>query len=158
MAAHEREIRIERTEGGAWPTRGMEEASFGELLRKLADDSADLIRQEAELVKLEMKEAARAITMDLVKIGVALGIAGVGGLALTAFLILVLGNLLDGAYWASSLIVGGVFLLIGGLLAYSGIKDLKKRSFKPEETIETLKEDRDWAKREAQELRRDLTA
>lgn len=134
------------------------EGSIGEDLRQLADDSLDLMRQELALAKLEMREMARDLASDGVRLAVALGIAGVGGLALTAFLILVIGNLLDGAFWAGALIVGAVFLLIGGILAYTAMRSLQKRTYKPDETIETLKEDRDFAKRESDEFRRDIAA
>ncbi|HEX6939250.1 MAG TPA: phage holin family protein [Longimicrobiales bacterium] len=128
---------------------------FADLLRELAGQSAALVRQEANLARLEMKETATAIGGDAVKIGIALGIAAAGGLALTAFLVLVIGNLLDGAYWAGALIVGVVLLLIGGLLAKRAVSNLKHIEVKPEETIDSLNEDRRWLQREARDFRRE---
>lgn len=142
---------IERPEGNV---PGDHRASMGDLLRQLANESGDLMRQEVNLAKLEMKETASQMAQDGVKLGVALGLAAVGGLALTAFLILVIGNLLDGAYWAGALIVGALFLLIGGLLARNAINDLKKQDLKPEETIETLREDKRWLQDEASDFKR----
>jgi uncharacterized membrane protein YqjE len=137
--------------------RAKEEAtSLRVLFRQLAEDATTLMREEVRLAKLEIRQEARAISADLVKVAVALGLALLGALALTAFLILVIGLLLDEAFWAGALIVGALFLLIGGVLARNAMKDLKHRSFKPEDTIETLREDKRWAKHEAHEAKREI--
>lgn len=131
-----------------------EREGFTDLLRELADESASLVRQEVNLARLEMKETAAAFAKDAVRLGIAAGLAVAGGLALTAFLVLVIGNLLNGAYWAGALIVGVVFLLIGGLMAKSAVNDMKKIDVRPEQTIETLGEDKRWLQREARDFRR----
>ncbi|HEX7117256.1 MAG TPA: phage holin family protein [Longimicrobiales bacterium] len=128
---------------------------FADLLRELAGESAALVRQEANLARLEMKETASAIARDAVRIGIAIGLAAAGGLALTAFLVLVIGNLLNGAYWAGALIVGALFLLIGGLMAKRAVSDLQHIDVAPDETIETLNEDKRWLQREARDFRRE---
>ena len=87
------------------------------------------------------------------KLAIGAGLAAAGGLALTAFLILVIGNILNGAYWAGALIVGVLFLLVGALIARSGINNMKEQSLKPEETIETLREGKQWLQQEARDLR-----
>lgn len=131
-----------------------EREGFTDLLRQLADETASLVRQEVNLARLEMKETASAFAKDAVRLGIATGLVAAGALALTACLILVVGNLLNGAYWAGALIVGAVLLLIGGLMARSAVKDMKRIELKPEETIETLGEDKRWLQREAQDFRR----
>lgn len=131
-----------------------EREGITDLLRELATESASLVRQEVGLARLEMKETATAFAKDAVRLGIAAGLAMAGGLALTAFLILVVGNLLNGAYWAGALIIGALLLLIGGLMARSAVADMKKIDVKPEETIESLGEDRRWLQREARDFRR----
>jgi uncharacterized membrane protein YqjE len=139
--------------------RAKEEASSLKVLfRQFGEDASTLVQEEITLAKLEMRREARAITTDLVKVGIALGIALLGALAFTAFLILVVGQLLDEAFWAGALIVSALFLLIGGLLARNAMKDLKKRNLKPEDTVETLREDKRWAKQEAQEFKREFSS
>lgn len=144
------------------PVRGNglspQEESLGELFRDLADESVELMREEVTLAKLEMKQTATALTKDVVKVVVAASIAAVGGLALVAALIMVLGEILGDAYWAGALIVGALFLLIGGIMAKSAISDMKQRDLKPDETIETLREDKRWAKTEAREFKREVTS
>ena len=152
MARETREIRID---GGMAP--GAAEPTLGDLIRRLTTDSSDLLRNEIRLAKTEMREVASAMTKDLVKIGIALGMALVGVLALTAFLIVALGDAIDN-YWLSALIVAVAFLAIGGLLARGAIADMKGREVKPVETVRTLREDKEWARREVQDLKRDITA
>lgn len=132
-----------------------EREGFTDLLRELATESASLVRQEVGLARLEMKETAAAFAKEVVRIGIAVGLAMAGGLALTAFLVLVVGNLLNGAYWAGALIVGVLLLLIGGLMARGAVADMKKIDVKPEETIDSLNEDRLWLQREARDFRRE---
>ena len=128
---------------------------LGPLFSQLAQDSSALIRQEIALAKAEVRHSISQTTSGAVKVGVAAALLSVGGLVLTAFLVLLLGELL-GNYWLSALIVGAVFTVIGAFLALGGIRRLKEVQVAPQETIETLRADRDWAKAEVQELKRDL--
>lgn len=131
---------------------------LGDLIRDLGQDGTELVRQEINLARIEIKEAAGRIGSGAAGAVVWAGVALIGALALTAFLILVIGNALDGAYWAGALIVGAVFVLLGGLMAWRSVKKIRETDLKPEETISTLKEDRRWLGREAREFRRELRA
>ena len=123
----------------------LRERSVGELLKQLANETTTLMRQELELAKAEMREKAG-------KAGPGFGMWGAAGAmallalgSLTAFLILAL----DGAMpnWLAALIVGLVYAAIAGLLYLRGkLKVDEAGSPVPEQTIETLKEDVQWAK------------
>lgn len=140
------------------PTPSGNQESLGDLLKDLATESSELIRNEKDLAKLEIKETVSELTKEGVRLAIGIGLAAVGGLALTAFLILVVGNLLNDAYWAGALIVGALFLIVGGLMARSAANDMKKTDVAPDETILSLKQDARWLKREARDFRRDMTA
>jgi len=129
--------------------------SLGALFSQLANDSTTLIRQEIALAKAEVRQSVRQTTNGAAKLGAAAAMATVGALVLTAFLVLLLGDLLDN-YWLSALIVGVVFLLIGGILAMSGMRKLKAVQLAPENTLATLREDKAWAQSELQQVKRDL--
>jgi uncharacterized membrane protein YqjE len=133
------------------------EASLGVLFRQLAEDSRTLIRQEVALAKVELKENARSVAKGAVAIGLGVGMLIVGLLVLTAFLVLGLGVLLGGQYWLSSLIVGGLLAVIGAIALLSGRKGLASDELKPEQTVQTIRENRDWARNEADKIKRDLT-
>jgi uncharacterized membrane protein YqjE len=134
------------------------EAPLGSLIRELGQDGATLVRQEINLAKLEFKEAIGRITSGAAGTAIWAGLAFVGGLALTACLIMLIGMALDGAYWAGALIVGAVFVLLGGLMAWRSVKKIRETDIKPDQTISTLKEGRRWIGREARDFRRELTA
>jgi uncharacterized membrane protein YqjE len=144
-----------RRVNGVGPIEGSE-PSLGDLFRRLTTDTSELVRQEVALAKTELREAGGTLARDGTRIGIAVGLALAGSLALTAFLILLLGGALDN-YWLSALIVGVVFLGIGVVLAKNAVADVKRRGLTPRETVGTLKEDAAWAKQEARQVKRELT-
>ena len=126
---------------------------LSDLVKQLAEQTSTLMRQEVDLAKAEVTQKGR----DYGKGAGLYGAAGVVGLlaagALTAFLIM----LLDGALanWlaalvvgiALALIVGVVFAAIAGALAMAGRSRIKRATPPvPEQTVETVKEDVEWAK------------
>jgi uncharacterized membrane protein YqjE len=123
----------------------MRERPVGELLKQLANETTTLVKQELELAKAEMREKAA-------KAGPGFGMWGAAGAtsllalgSLTAFLILAL----DGAMpnWLAALIVGLVYAAIAGFLYLRGKQRVEEAgSPVPEQTVETLKEDVQWAK------------
>lgn len=157
MAIEQRRIGVEQGDGHIHSPLISQEPALGDLFRQLADDTNHLIRQEMNLAKIEVRETGSALARDGMKIGVAAGLALVGVLALGAFLIIALGGLF-GSYWLSALLVGVVFLAIGGILANNAVSDVKNRGLKPEQTMETLREDTAWMKREARDLKREIKA
>jgi uncharacterized membrane protein YqjE len=131
---------------------------IGDLLRRLGDDASALVRNEIGLAKLEMRQAVQALMRDSAKLGVALTLACIGALALTAALVIGLAHLLGERYGFAALIVGVVFLVVGAMLARGGVKGLGGGALKPAATMTTLAESRDWAADELRQLKRELTA
>ena len=159
MAREDLETRIGRHDESAVAPHSRNataDASLGDLLKQLTSDTGELIRQEVNLAKAEMRQTGATIARDGAKLGIAFGLALAGVLALAAFLVVALGDLFNN-YWLSALLVGAVFVAIGGVLAKNAMSDVKRRGLKPDETIDTLKEDATWAKQEAREFKRELT-
>lgn len=151
------DLRVGRGNGRTGTAFTAGEPSLGELFGQLSSDAQHLIRKEVELAKAELREAGTTLAKDGAKIGVAVALALLGAFAATAFAIVALGDLLDN-YWASALIVTVVLLGAAAFLARSAMNDIRQRGVKPTETLETLREDADWAKREVRSLKHDLTA
>ena len=151
------DIRIERGNGRAAGGIPATEPSLGELFGKLSSDAQHLIQKEVELAKAEMRQAGATLAKDGAKIGVAVALALLGAMAAVAFMIVGLGYLLDN-FWASALIVTVLLFAVAAFLAKSAMNDIKKRGVAPTETIATLREDADWAKREVKSLKHDITA
>ena len=121
----------------------------GELLRQLANETTTLVKQELELAKAEVSQKGK-------KAGLGIGILGVAGAvallalgALTAFFILALDAVMPA--WLAALIVALVYGAIAGVLALVGrerVQEVGKPI--PEQTVETVKEDVEWAKTQMQ--------
>lgn len=133
------------------------ERSLGELFRDLSTETSALVSKEIALVKAEARQTGTTLAKDGAKIGVASGLALTGALALTAFLIAGLGDLLNGKYWLSALIVGVVFLAIGMALVKSATGDIKRRGQSVRNTMDTVKDTGTWAKEEARQVKQELT-
>ena len=123
---------------------GEERESFGELLGQLANNSAALVRDEIALAKQEMSEKVSSFRSGLVTTAIGGVVALLGVMALIAAAIIGLAHYMDAGL--AALIVGGALALIGGIIALTGIGRLKRTSLKPEQTIETLEEDKAWLK------------
>lgn len=137
------------------PTAGGTEPALGDLFRQLAQDSATLVRQEMNLAKAELKSNVKSVARDAAMVAVGGILALVGVVVLIAFLVVAVGDALDN-YWLGALVVGVLFLLVGGLLAMSSLKKLKHEEIAPTRTLETLKEDKQWLQSEIKQARRDL--
>ncbi len=122
-----------------------DERSLGELFGDLARETSTLVRQEVQLAKTEMTQKATAVGKDVGFLAVGGLIAYAGLLALIATLIIILGTA-GLPWWFAALIVTIVVLAIGGILVQRGLTALKQQSMAPEQTIQTLKEDRQWVK------------
>ena len=123
----------------------LNEQPIGELLKQLATETTMLVRQELDLAKAEMREKGRIVGPAVGMIGVAAAVALLAAGALTAFLILAL----DGAMpnWLAALIVALVYGAAAALLYLRGKERVEAvGSAAPRQTIETLKEDAQWAK------------
>nr|WP_251691677.1 phage holin family protein [Streptomyces sp. CHD11] len=121
-----------------------QEKSTGELLSEVTSDLQVLFRQEVELAKAEIKEEGT-------KAGKAAGMfggAGFAGYMVLLFLSLAavfgLARVMDEG-WAA-LIVAALWGIAGAVLYQKGRAKMRTVSPKPEQTVQTLKEDAEWAR------------
>jgi hypothetical protein len=122
-----------------------EDRSIGELFSQLTHDLGVLVRQEAELAKTEMTTKVSRMGGHAASLATGGIIAFVGAQALVAALILGLAEI-GIAPWLSALIVGAVLAVAGFMMIQKGRARLKEVNLKPKRTIETLKDDVQWAK------------
>ncbi len=118
--------------------------SLGELFAELSQETSTLVRQEVQLAKTELSETATQVGKDIGFLAVGGAVAYAGGLVLLAALTALLALVLP--VWLSALIIGVVIAGIGAFLVRKGLHELKRIDMKPTRTIETLKEDTQWAK------------
>jgi len=122
----------------------IEDRSLGSLVGNLSSDMSKLMRQELDLAKVELKEEAR-------KAGKGAGMLGGAALAgwmTVLFLSITLMWLLDKAMdlVLAALIVTIIWGIAAAVLGLAGKKRLQEVNPKPEQTVETLKEDAQWLK------------
>ena len=123
----------------------LRERPIGELVKQLADQTSTLVRQEMDLAKAELSAKGKEAGKGAGMFGGAAAVGLLGGGALTAFLIMLLDGVL--ANWLAALIVGVVLVAIAGILALQGKKRVQAAAPPvPEQTVETVKEDVQWAK------------
>ena len=121
-----------------------DQRSMGDIVGDIAKDVSNLVRQEMDLAKTEMKQEATKAG----KGAGMLGGAGVAGHMALLFLTLTLVFLLDN--WMpielAALILAAVWGIVAAVLAARGRNELKQVDPKLETTQRTLKEDVQWAK------------
>ena len=131
--------------------------SLAGLIRELRDETTTLVRQEVKLAKAEMSEKTSRLARNALY--VALG----GLIAYSALVVLLLavrdlltvalvnaGVSSDVALWLSPLIVGVVVGLVGWAMIVKGKKALANGGLAPSKTLETLRDDKEWAKQKLQ--------
>jgi len=123
---------------------GKDERSLGELFAELAQDTSTLVRKEVQLAKTEMSQKASRVGKDVGFLAAGGAVAYAGLLALLAGVIVLLGQVIP--MWLAALLVGLVVAGVGYFLVRRGLDALKREDLAPRQTIETLKEDRQWAK------------
>jgi hypothetical protein len=139
------------TTNGRDPT-GLRDRPIGEVTTALTRDLSLLVRQELELAKAEMAEKGRVAARGLGMIGGAGVAALMGAGALTACAVLVLSLFLPS--WLSALLVAVALAGLAYLLAVRGKDQIGKAgTLIPEQTIETIEEDMEWAKARATSAR-----
>jgi hypothetical protein len=122
-----------------------DDRSLGELFAELSRDATTLIRKEFELAKAETSANLARLGRHAAYIAVGGALAYAGLLTIVAALVVIL-QVLGLTWWASTLIVGIVVLLVGYLLVQRGLSALQRDRLTPTETIETLKENAAWAR------------
>ena len=130
------------TSGGA--ASDARERPIGELVKDLSAQTSTLVRKEIELARAELQEKGKVAAKGAGMLGGA-AVAGLLALgALTAALI----ALLDKAMttWGAALIVMALWAVVALMLAKAGQASLQRATPPAPQTVETVKEDIQWAK------------
>lgn len=120
--------------------------SLGELFAELASETSTLVRQEVSLAKVELSQAATKLAKNaaLLIVGASLAYAAFQALMVTG--IVLLSWVLP--LWGAALVVAVVVAIIAWALISKARHALKQADLVPQQTVETLKEDAQWAKRQ----------
>ncbi len=127
------------------PDPALREKSMGELFNELSTELSELMRQELQLARAEMTEKGKQVGIGVGMFGGAGIVALLAAGTLSACLIAALAKALD--IWLAALIVTAIYVAVAGALALIARKRVSKSTPPvPEQTVETMKEDVQWAK------------
>ncbi len=129
-----------------------DDQSLGELFGRVTSDLSTLVRQEMQLAKVEIKQEVRTAS----KAGGLLGGGAFTGyfalLFVSVAVALLIANILPDSlsqitrHLIGFLIVGLLYGIAAAVLLSKGKKELDQVDPVPQQTVETLKEDVQWAK------------
>jgi len=130
---------------------------FGDLLRDLAGGSAELLRKEVRLARMELSAIAGHVARGSAAVALGGVLLLLGGLALATGLVLLVGDqwLPRDRYWLAALVVMAITGALAAWFAKKGMAQLSPSRLTPDQTLETLREDRAWLK---QQLTSDATS
>ncbi|MEW6126693.1 MAG: phage holin family protein [Acidobacteriota bacterium] len=120
------------------------EESLTTLLRELASNSAALVRDELALAKQEMSEKIASLNSGIMVTAIGSILALLSLMVLSAAAVIVLAPY--AGLWQSALMIGLGLAIVGGSIALTGIQKIKAIKLKPEKTVKTLEEDKQWLK------------
>ncbi len=116
----------------------------GQLLREVAEDGAQLARQEVQLARIEFAQIARDIGKGTV-LAIAAAMLGLLTVQMLVFgiVLLLVDALFRGHYWIAAFVLT---VILGGIAFYlrkRGTALLSPRNIKPEQTLATLRRHKD---------------
>ena len=122
----ERARQIQRQGRGVAPEAGRE--SIAELIGQLAQESAELVRDQVELFRQEFRERFEVFKDGMVSLAVGLAVVVIAVGSLVAAAIIALAPVIG--EWQAALAVGLVLAAIAGIFILAGVKRLERARFK----------------------------
>jgi uncharacterized membrane protein YqjE len=129
-------------------TEELSDRSVGDLVERLSQQTATLVRDEMRLAQAELQQKGKRAGLGAGMFGGAGLVALYGVGALVAAAILLIGTALEP--WIAAVIVGAALLAVGGLLTLMGKKQIDRATPpKPERAIESVQKDVEHVKESA---------
>jgi len=121
------------------------ERSLTDLVGEITGDIQRLIRDEVRLARVELTQSLREAAVGFAGVIVAAAMAYLGiwfaGLAVFSAIALAIPG------WAAAMAVAVGFFIIAGIALAVGYQRLRPSRLRPEQTIQSLEEDREWLER-----------
>lgn len=121
-----------------------QDRSIGELFAELAKETSTLVRQEVALAKVELTQKATSVGKNVGYLAVGGAILYAALLAFIAAVIILLAQFMS--WWVAALLVAVVVGAAGGILVRNALAALQQTDVTPQQTVQTLKEDAQWAR------------
>lgn len=99
--------------------------SYGTALKNVAVSATNLLHRELDLVRAEFKTSATRVREHVIEVAVFGALLVLSVFPFLAFAVIALGELFDGRYWLSSLLVAVVCAGVGGYLSFRAYRKIK---------------------------------
>jgi uncharacterized membrane protein YqjE len=123
---------------------GVRHESWGELFGELAGQLVGLARDEVALARRELEQKLKTVQSAAAVVAIGAIVALIATLSVCAAVIIALAEYVGP--WQSALIVGLILGIAAGATILFGVSRFKRTSLRPEKTIETLEENKEWLK------------
>jgi uncharacterized membrane protein YqjE len=123
---------------------GVRRESWGELIGELAGQLVGLARDEVALARRELEQKLKTVQSAAAVVAIGAITALIATLSVCAAVIIALAEYVGP--WQSALIVGLILGIAAGATILFGVSRFKRTSLRPEKTIETLEENKEWLK------------
>lgn len=143
---------VNKSSQGA-PPPGQDSESLGDTVMGVVKDLQEVVRGEVQLAKTELKEDATAMGKAAAMIGAGVFFGLIAFIFLMWAVTYVINEFVD-QMWLSTGIVGVALLIIAAVLAMIGKNRLQSASLKPDKTIDSLKEDQQWANHQIKSVKK----
>ena len=131
------------------------EKSIATVLAETREELKEFLSTRLEMLRAELKEKTSTWKQAIVMLVIAAVLLVAAWMTLTFALIAFFHALFITSVYSwlfAGLIVGGIYLLIGGLAGWFGYSELRAAGVKPTRTLEVLKQDQVWIQNEARSL------
>jgi hypothetical protein len=122
------------------------EPGLTQLLKQLFGEAETLLLQELALVRAEMGENAGKLIGGVFVLLAGVAVTSIGGLALVAALILLLGLIMP--LWLAAAVIGVAVAAIGAALMLYGRRVVARASLMPRRSWQSLRETSEWLREE----------
>ena len=117
------------------------------LVRRLVSGVVELTKLEVQRGRQEVIENVIEYRTGVVFMAIALAFVVLMAMVLMILLVLLIAALTGIPGWVTALFIVILLLVLAGIFAWQGLRRIQAAKFTPDETIEAVKEDIEWAKR-----------
>jgi len=126
--------------------------NVGATIGSIIEDLQGIVRGEVQLAKTELKEEAGQMGRGAGMIGAGVFFGLVGFIFLMLAITYLLAEWMD--MWIAAGIVAVVLIIVAAILAMSGKNQISDANLTPDQTIDSLKEDKEWASRQMNSVKK----
>ena len=123
---------------------GVRRESWGVLIGELAGQLVGLARDEVALARRELEQKLKTVQSAAAVVAIGAIVALIATLSVCAAVIIALAEYVGP--WQSALIVGLILGMAAEVTILIGVSRFKRTGLRPEKTIETLEENKEWLK------------